>query len=217
MPQNTEATVSAALAEARRYKHPLWRDAIGAEQSGVFEKERALPPDIVVRAQSPAGGGGDGVRAGRHRGAGRRRALGANADCRPANRTGARRLSTGGTAAWASRSGSPHCQEPIRLLRLSGEPKANRWPTHGRFTGGLNAWLAAWSRPCLHPPAQREVDDTLGQATRAVMRRELEVFGDARFARLAGTSTSHLAVVDETRPLNCCAVMAVPLRRRRRS
>ena len=41
-----------------------------------------------------------------------------------------------------------------------------------------------------------EVDDTLGQvcgqATRAVMRREFEVYGDARFARLAGISTSHL-------------------------
>ena len=41
-----------------------------------------------------------------------------------------------------------------------------------------------------------EVDETLGQvcgqATRAVMRREFEVFGDARFERLAGISTSHL-------------------------
>ena len=41
-----------------------------------------------------------------------------------------------------------------------------------------------------------EVDETLGQvcgqATRAVMRREYEVFGDARFERLAGISTSHL-------------------------
>ena len=41
-----------------------------------------------------------------------------------------------------------------------------------------------------------EVDETLGQvcgqATRAVMRREFEVFGDARFERLAGVSTSHL-------------------------
>ena len=30
-----------------------------------------------------------------------------------------------------------------------------------------------------------------GQATRAVMRREFEVFGDARFERLAGISTNH--------------------------
>ena len=41
-----------------------------------------------------------------------------------------------------------------------------------------------------------EVDGTLGQvcgqATRAVVRREFEVFGDARFERLAGISTSHL-------------------------
>ena len=48
MPQNTEATVNAALAEALRHKHPLWRDAVGAEQSGVFA-DRALRPDIVVR------------------------------------------------------------------------------------------------------------------------------------------------------------------------
>ena len=41
-----------------------------------------------------------------------------------------------------------------------------------------------------------QVDETLGQvcgqATRVVMRREFEVFGDARFERLAGVSTSHL-------------------------
>ena len=41
-----------------------------------------------------------------------------------------------------------------------------------------------------------EVDGALGrvcgQATRAVMRREFELFGDARFERLAGISTSHL-------------------------
>ena len=50
MPQNTEATVNAALAEALRHKHPLWRDAIGAEQSGVFPQNPALRPDIVVRS-----------------------------------------------------------------------------------------------------------------------------------------------------------------------
>ena len=41
-----------------------------------------------------------------------------------------------------------------------------------------------------------EVDATLGQvcgqATRAVMQREFELFGDVRFERLAGISTSHL-------------------------
>ena len=41
-----------------------------------------------------------------------------------------------------------------------------------------------------------EVDETLGQvcgqAARTVMRREFEVFGDARFERLAGLSTGHL-------------------------
>ena len=62
-----------------------------------------------------------------------------------------------------------------------------------------------------------EVDATLGQmagpATREVMRREFEVYGDGRFARLARISISHLynlrksttylrkrAVLDKTRP-----------------
>ena len=51
MPQNSEATVNAALAEALRGKHPLWRDSLGVEQSGVFAENRALRPDIVVRPQ----------------------------------------------------------------------------------------------------------------------------------------------------------------------
>ena len=52
MPQNTEATVNAALAEALRHKHPLWRKALGVEQSGVFAENRSLRPDIVVRPKN---------------------------------------------------------------------------------------------------------------------------------------------------------------------
>ena len=52
MPQNTEATVNAALAEALRHKHPLWRNALGVEQSEVFVENRSLRPDIVVRPQN---------------------------------------------------------------------------------------------------------------------------------------------------------------------
>ena len=51
MPQNSEATVNAALAEALRGKHPLWRESLGVEQSGVFAENRALRPDIVVRPE----------------------------------------------------------------------------------------------------------------------------------------------------------------------
>ena len=46
------------------------------------------------------------------------------------------------------------------------------------------------------PPAavDGKLGQVCGQATRAVMRREFEVFGNARFERLAGISTSHLGV-----------------------
>ena len=49
MRQNSEAVVNAALGEALRGKHPLWREALGVEQSGVFMENLSLRPDIVVR------------------------------------------------------------------------------------------------------------------------------------------------------------------------
>ena len=68
-----------------------------------------------------------------------------------------------------------------RIVDRRGGPPAK--PFVRRYTA-LDAALLA------------EVDGTLGQvcgqATRAVVRREFEVFGDARFERLAGISTSHL-------------------------
>ena len=51
MPQNSEATVNAALAQALRGKHPRWRESLGVEQSGVFAENPALRPDIVVRPE----------------------------------------------------------------------------------------------------------------------------------------------------------------------
>ena len=48
MPLNSEATVNAALGEALRGKHPLWRQSLGVEQSGVFQENRSLRPDIAV-------------------------------------------------------------------------------------------------------------------------------------------------------------------------
>ncbi len=51
MPQNSEATVNAALAEALRGKHPRWRESVGVEQTGVFHENSRLRPDIVVRPE----------------------------------------------------------------------------------------------------------------------------------------------------------------------
>ena len=61
-----------------------------------------------------------------------------------------------------------------------------------------------------------EVDATLGQvcgqATRAVMRREFELFGDARFERLAGISTSHLYNLRKSRTYERQRVVRKPTR-----
>ena len=52
MPQNSEATVNAVIADALRHKHPLWREALGVEQSDVFTGDPTLRPDIVVRPEN---------------------------------------------------------------------------------------------------------------------------------------------------------------------
>ena len=68
-----------------------------------------------------------------------------------------------------------------RIVDRRGGPPA--WPFERRYTAADVRLLA-------------DVDATLGQmagpATREVMRREHEVFGDQRFERLAGISVSHL-------------------------
>ena len=140
MPQNTETTVNAALAEALRYKHPLWRDAIGAEQSGVFKENRALRPDIVVFAQNaqpvvvetefaPA--------ATVEQDAAGRLGLTPTAGQRIEQVLAVRmpaelRRGQADLAARIAKSQFGYCV-------LSGESSApNRWPAEGWFTGGLN-------------------------------------------------------------------------------
>ena len=49
MPRTSETAFNPELARALRGKHPRWRDAIGAEQSGVLKDEPGLQPDIVIR------------------------------------------------------------------------------------------------------------------------------------------------------------------------
>ncbi len=49
MPRTSETAFNPELARALRGKHPRWRDAIGAEQSGVLKDEPGLRPDIVIR------------------------------------------------------------------------------------------------------------------------------------------------------------------------
>ncbi len=48
-PRNTEPTVNIALAQVLRNKHPLWREHLGAEQTGIFFGQPGLKPDILIR------------------------------------------------------------------------------------------------------------------------------------------------------------------------
>ncbi len=48
MPKTGERAFNVELPRVLRRKHPLWRDHVGAEQRGVFERA-AVQPDIVVR------------------------------------------------------------------------------------------------------------------------------------------------------------------------
>lgn len=47
MPRTSEPAINAVLGQVLRRKHPLWRDRVHAERSGVFQRA-ALRPDIVV-------------------------------------------------------------------------------------------------------------------------------------------------------------------------
>ena len=80
-----------------------------------------------------------------------------------------------------------------QLTRLIGQ-RAKTGRLVGRRVGApAKPFVRRYTARDVVLPAQ--VDETLGQvcgqATRAVMRREFEVFGDARFERLAGLSASH--------------------------
>ena len=47
MPRTSEPAINAVLGQVLRRKHPLWRDRVHAEQSGIFQ-QTALRPDIIV-------------------------------------------------------------------------------------------------------------------------------------------------------------------------
>jgi predicted RNA methylase len=49
MPRTSEVALNAQLAEVLRGKHPLWRDHLHVEQTGVFPDHPRLRPDILVQ------------------------------------------------------------------------------------------------------------------------------------------------------------------------
>ncbi len=50
VPRTGEVTFNGHFAEALRGKHPLWRDHLGVERTGVFPDDPRLRPDILVQA-----------------------------------------------------------------------------------------------------------------------------------------------------------------------
>ena len=48
-PRTSEVAFNGVLAEVLRRKHPLWKDHLGVEQTGVFPEQPGLRPDILVR------------------------------------------------------------------------------------------------------------------------------------------------------------------------
>lgn len=50
MPRTSETAFNVYFGEALRGKHPLWREHLGVEQTGVFAGDPRLRPDILVRA-----------------------------------------------------------------------------------------------------------------------------------------------------------------------
>ena len=49
MPRTSEAVFNGHFGEALRGKHPLWRQGLGVEQTGVFADDPRLRPDILIR------------------------------------------------------------------------------------------------------------------------------------------------------------------------
>ncbi len=49
MPRTSEVALNGHLAEVLRGKHPLWRNHLGVEQTGVFPDNPRLRPDILVQ------------------------------------------------------------------------------------------------------------------------------------------------------------------------
>ena len=140
MPQNSEAIINVVLAEALRGKHPLWRETVHAEQSGVFVENRSLRPDIVARPKNaqpvvvetefaPA----------------------ATVEQDAAGRLGLRpiageRIEQVVAVRLPAELRHGQADLPARIANsefgycvLSGEPSApSRWPAEGWLTGGLN-------------------------------------------------------------------------------
>ena len=48
MPKTVETGFNTKLASVLRRKHPRWKDRIGAEQTGVFTRDAALQPDLII-------------------------------------------------------------------------------------------------------------------------------------------------------------------------
>ena len=49
VPRTSEPAFNMALGEVLRGKHPLWKNHLGVEQTGVFPEQPALRPDILVQ------------------------------------------------------------------------------------------------------------------------------------------------------------------------
>ena len=81
-----------------------------------------------------------------------------------------------------------------QLTRLMAQHRSTGHIRDRRSTGPSRPFTRRYTAPDIRLLA--EVDTALGQrcgpATRAVLRRQYEVFGDERFARLAGLSNGHL-------------------------
>ena len=50
MPRTSEVAFNARFAEVLRGKHPLWREHLGVERTGVFPDAPGLRPDVLVLA-----------------------------------------------------------------------------------------------------------------------------------------------------------------------
>ena len=137
--RTAEAAFIRHLANSLRNKHPLWKDALTVEQSGVFADAPLLRPDILIRAPgaqpvvieteyAPASSVEDDVQA--------RLGLVPTASSDPVEQVIAVRVPT------SLRQGQAHLPDPIAAADfdycvISGDPSSPlRWPASGWLTGG---------------------------------------------------------------------------------
>ena len=92
-----------------------------------------------------------------------------------------------------------------QLTRLMAQHRSTGRIRDRRGTGPARPFVRRYTAADVRLLA--EVDSALGQrcgpATRAVLRRQYEVFGDERFARLAGLSNGHLYNLRNSRTYRC--------------